>query len=110
MAKRQFIKIQKILAELFGERGLSLNKIVVFGSWARGRQTKESDIDLIIVSRDFRGKDLVQRVELVNGIHAELVHRTKKPFDILYYSDQEWKEGRGLIINEAKKNGKVIFG
>lgn len=33
----------------------------------------------------------------------------QKPFDLIYYSDEEWEKENFLIINEAKRNGEVIF-
>ncbi|MEW6202421.1 MAG: nucleotidyltransferase domain-containing protein [bacterium] len=104
------LKIRKILSKLFKQRGLSIYKIVVFGSVAKGKSGKDSDIDLIIVSKDFRGKDIFKKVELTTGIGRELVKKTNKPFDIMYYSDIEWDNGHSLIINAAKREGEVIYG
>ncbi len=78
-------KVGKILAELLKQRGISIYKIVIFGSYAKGTQRENSDIDIIVVSRDFRDKSIFERVELTKGIGRELVKRTKKPLDIMYY-------------------------
>jgi predicted nucleotidyltransferase len=110
MAKREIIKIKKILINFFREKGLSIERIVVFGSYAKGKENKDSDIDLIIVSRDFRNKDIFERVKLTRGIHRNLIEEIMKPFDIMYYSDDEWKRGNSLIINVAKEEGEVIYG
>lgn len=110
MAKREIIKIKEILIKLLQERGIHIEKIVVFGSYAKGKESKDSDIDLIIVSKDFRNKDIFERVELTRGIHGKLIEEVMKPFDIMYYSDREWKEGRSLIVNAAKEGGKIIYG
>ncbi len=102
--------IKRILLELFKQKGIRVSKIVLFGSYAKGRQKVDSDIDIIIVSPDFRNKDIFEKVKLTTGIGRELVKRTKKPFDIMYYSDLEWNKGHSLIINAAKKEGKIIYG
>jgi len=34
----------------------------------------------------------------------------KKPFDLLFYSDDEWNGDRSLVINVAKEEGEVIYG
>jgi predicted nucleotidyltransferase len=39
--------------------------IALFGSWASGRQHNGSDIDLIVISCDFRRKGLRRRLELL---------------------------------------------
>jgi hypothetical protein len=43
-------------------------------------------------------------------VHWKLVENVMKPFDIIYYSDEEWEKGDSLIINSAKKEGKSIYG
>jgi predicted nucleotidyltransferase len=101
-------RIVKILRQMFQERGLSLDKIVLFGSMARGTERQDSDIDIIIVSKDFRKKSIFERVELIAGIGRELVRKTKKPFDMMFYSDQEWEKGNSLVINAAKKQGQIL--
>ena len=110
MANKEIIAIKKILLSLFQKKGIKITKIAIFGSYAKGRQKVDSDIDLIVISKDFRDTSIFERVELTTGIGRELVKRTKKPFDIMYYSDLEWNKGHFLIINAAKKEGKIIYG
>ena len=62
----------------FIDRGISLDKIVLFGSLARGTERQDSDIDIIIVSKDFRKKSIFERVELIAGIGMELVINAAK--------------------------------
>jgi len=50
----------------------------MFGSYARDTQREDSDIDIIIVSRDFRDKSIFERAELTTGIGRELVRKVKK--------------------------------
>ncbi len=102
-------RIVKILRQLFQERGVSLDKIVLFGSLARGIERQDSDIDIIIVSKDFREKSIFERVELIAGVGRELVRRTKKPYDMLFISDQEWDKGNSLVINAAKREGQILY-
>jgi predicted nucleotidyltransferase len=83
---------------------------IIFGSYAKGTQREDSDIDIIIVSRDFRNKSIFERVELTTGIGRELVKKVEKPFDLLFYSDDEWNGGYSLMINSAKEEGELIYG
>jgi len=107
MAKRKYIKAIRTLRNLIKQRGLDINRIIVFGSYARGEEKKGSNIDIIIVSRDFEGKGIFERVEITSGLHRELVEKTMMPADIMYYSTAEWDEGNSLIINQAKAEGIV---
>jgi len=108
MVKKEIIETEKILGELLKKRGINVNKIVIFGSYAKEKQRKDSDIDVIVVSEDFRNKDIFQKINLTRGIHRELVKKIKKPFDIMYYSDIEWEKGRSLVINAAKEEGFIL--
>ena len=103
-------KIVLILRNLFKKKGIALGKIVIFGSFTKGLRNENNDIDIIIVSTDFRDKSLFERVELTTGINRELVRKMKKPVDTIFYSDEEWEQGFSLIINTAKKEGEIIFG
>ncbi len=44
-------------------------RILLFGSWVRGQQREDSDIDVIVVSDDFAGIGLRRRLEIL-GIAA----------------------------------------
>jgi len=109
MAKKEIIKIRNILSALLEEKGIHVDKIVIFGSYAKGKKRKDSDIDIIVVSRNFRNRGIFERVNLTKDIHWELVERILKPFDLMYYSDEDWKKGNSLIINAAKREGTVIY-
>jgi len=82
--------------------------LVLFGSYALKKNTRNSDIDLIIVSRDFREKSYNQRVKIMKGLNRSLVNTLNKPVDIIYYSDEEWRKGNSLIISESKATGKIL--
>jgi len=104
------LNLKDILSKVLQEKGINVNKIVIFGSLVRGEFSEDSDIDVIIVSSDFRDKSIFERVKLTTGIGRELVKRVKKPFDLIYYSDEEWEKGSSLTINAAKDEGVVIYG
>ena len=97
-----------MLKRLLELRGIDVHKIVVFGSYAKRRESKASDIDIIVVSKDFDKEDIFGRVELTAGIHRELVEKMSMPFDIMYYSTSEWERGDSLTINVAKKTGEIV--
>ncbi|MBU2539541.1 nucleotidyltransferase domain-containing protein [Patescibacteria group bacterium] len=113
MAKTKEItkkELSRILTKLLKQKGISIHKIVIFGSYAKEVSKEDSDIDVIIVSKNFRNKSIFERVELTTGIGRELVKKTMKPFDIMYYSDDEWDNGYSLTINAAKQDGVAIYG
>ena len=49
----------------------------LFGSYARGTWIKTSDVDLVVVSPDFRGMPYLERLDLINEIQSvEVEHQT----------------------------------
>lgn len=80
-------------------------KIILFGSHAKGTATAKSDIDLCIV------KDTENKRELLPNMYLNI--ESKKPFDLLLYTEAEWNE----CINDTSsfaylinKKGIVIYG
>jgi len=60
-------------------RNIVVHKIIIFGSFTKGKQN-----------------------EITSGLNRVLVKKFNIPFDIIYYSDEEWKYGELLIIQETK--------
>lgn len=60
------------------EREFGITKIALFGSYARGEQTLESDIDLVIETNDFSFK---KRCALKRLLEENL----EKPVDLCYF-------------------------
>ncbi len=108
MVKKELSQLKRTLIALLLERGISPDALLLFGSAAAGVARHDSDIDLIIVSKSFRNKDLFRRLAMAKGLHAKLIDIFGKPFDILYFSDTEWRRNESLIIAEAKATGKIL--
>ena len=70
MVKKTVVEAGIYLKECLEARGVSVSKIILFGSQARGRARRESDADFIVVSEDFRGKDIFERADLIGGVQT----------------------------------------
>lgn len=83
-----------------------VEKMIFFGSRARGKSySKESDIDLILVSTKFRGKRFRERaLSLYEYWNLDM------PFDFLCYTPEEFKKrSKGpSIVKEAVDHGIEI--
>ena len=101
--------IDKALIDEIVRRVLSVaapDKIILFGSAATGRMTRDSDIDLLIVEAG----PIDRREEYVRIRRA--LRGMGYPFDILFITT-EWFEASknviGGIAYPAHKHGKVIY-
>jgi uncharacterized protein len=80
-------------------------KIILFGSYAQGRPTEESDVDLLVIERVLANK-LEEMVRL-----RRLLRPLRIPVDILVYSEddvREWGHLPGTTLYWALKQGKVL--
>ena len=109
MSDKQIINAKRTIKSLFNQKKIELNKIILFGSYARNEQDSDSDLDLLIVSKSFRNKSIDSRINMALGLSKKLVNNIDVPFDILYYSDEEWENSNSLILGEVKENGKMIY-
>lgn len=109
MDKREISLIKDTVSGVLINSNVELNRIVLFGSYAKNEQKEDSDIDLIIVSKNFRSDTYFKRIDKVLNLNSTLVKTLKKPFDVLLYSDIEWNDSATLMIREAKLNGKTLY-
>lgn len=79
-----------------------IEKMFFFGSRAIGKSNKWSDIDLVVVSKNFRGKGLLER-----SPPLYVKWNLNYPVDFLCYTPEEFKklQKRVSIVSEAIKNG-----
>ena len=84
-------------------------KILLFGSYARGEQTKDSDYDLLVITK--KTYPPREKINWRTKIHNELVNVFHAPFDVLMDSEEEVnrkKELLGHIVRYAVKEGTVL--
>lgn len=71
-------------------RKLKINseKIILYGSYAKGNPREDSDIDLVVISDDFEDMNLRERLEIL-GMAAGKVF---EPIEALGYTSKEIKQ------------------
>ena len=112
MGARKAQRIGEIVGELrrLAEKlkVYKLRSLVLFGSYARGEQLAESDVDLIVVAEGFNGLPFYEREYLVYKMYSG-----KLPLEAWCYTPREVLEalqGRPRIdIIDALENGIVIY-
>lgn len=99
-------------AILFMERtlradGLNVDKMILFGSHAGATATKESDIDVAIISEDFEDKDIFERIEMTKNAEIQTIRKYMIPLDVITLSSGELQSESSLIAAYAKR-GEVV--
>ncbi len=81
-------------------------KIILFGSYARGEATEDSDVDLLVVTET----DLPDQERY--GAVRRLLAGYPVAFDIIVKTPEEYQRSRGLvnhIVYFADKYGKPVY-
>ncbi len=82
------------------------SKVILFGSYASGKATEDSDLDLLIIESHIENKGM-EMVRLRNAIG-----RIGVGVDVLVYSQEEvdeWGHLPGTALYWALKEGRVMY-
>lgn len=85
-------------------RGVKLQKVILFGSHATGTGTSKSDIDIVVISKDFAGKGFWERIDIISDVIYEL----SAPIEAVAMTPEEWEKGESFVVDFAS-NGEVLF-
>ncbi len=80
-------------------------KIILFGSYAYGRPTKDSDVDLLVVM-PFKGSSHEKAVEIRSAIEAGF------PLDLLVRTPQDLRQRiqwEDYFLREIMEKGRVLY-
>lgn len=108
MVKNKIRKITKYLSSRLEANGVDVFDIILFGSQARGDAKQDSDIDLIIISKSFKGKNIFERAAMVGPAEMETIKKYAVPFDIIMKTEEEYKSGKSLIVGYAIEEGVSV--
>jgi predicted nucleotidyltransferase len=103
--------ISKIVQSLMG---LNIHKVILFGSYAKGTATEDSDIDLVIIldTEEF-AKTFKERIDRKQPINKALRKiRSDFAMDIVVYSNGEFEyldKKESDFVREVKSNGIEIY-
>jgi predicted nucleotidyltransferase len=81
-------------------------RIILFGSYARGDATEDSDFDVMVIQASVqdRLREMVRLNRIVRPLHL--------PIDLLVVSEENynyWRETPGNVYFEAASDGRVLY-
>lgn len=102
ITKKQIDEIVRRIVENFKPE-----KIILFGSYAYGNPSEDSDLDLLIIKdsnlpRYKRGREV-----------RKYLRGLKVAVDLLVYTDEEvqkWKDVKPAFITTVTEKGRVLYG
>lgn len=93
------------LKKMYGSR---LKKIVLFGSYARGEATPDSDIDLLIVLEDLKG--IFKETEKLSPLEAELNLKYGILASCFPMSLTDFESGHTPFLMNVRREGVIVHG
>ena len=104
MASRKLIELAgRALAEAAGAD----SRVILFGSYARGEQRRDSDLDFLVIEPQVEDR-FAESVRL-----ARLVGELGVPADVMVASEahvREWGGLSGTMIHDALAEGRIVGG
>jgi len=80
------------------EKKIIVNKMILFGSFAKNTQREDSDVDVAVVSKDFEGLNHWERIEILTNA----IYEVFEPIEAVAFSPEEWERNDSLITQFAK--------
>lgn len=103
--KKQINNLVKKIVRISEKEGVSINKAFVFGSYAKNKVNKYSDLDLCFISPNF--KDRIKSSARLRTIIHFSCPEINTPLDIITYNPKDFIKTIPLV-HEIKEHGKEI--
>jgi predicted nucleotidyltransferase len=85
--------------------GISVQKVVMFGSHAKGTFKKDSDIDIAVISKEFEKMGLWDRAKYLGRAARGISY----PIEAIGFSPSQVKKiEQGTILDEITRNGVEV--
>jgi len=108
MDKRTVERVKDRLEDIAEKEEIEIEQVIVFGSRARDDYTEESDMDILVISRDFEGVNWFRRPKkFYLGWNYDELPR----LELLCYTPEEFEEKRtrqGSIVKTAAEEGVFV--
>jgi uncharacterized protein len=98
-------QIQEVVQRIVD--GYAPEQIILFGSYAHGNPTEDSDLDILVI------KETEEMPRLRDRAVKNLLKSMKIPLDILVYTRQEidkWRTVKASFEAQILENGKLVYG
>ncbi len=110
MAVHNLSTIKKLISDYIKELenyGVRVEKVILYGSCARGTATKYSDIDIVIISKSLARWKPIERLQML----SRATENVDAPLEVIGYTPQEIKRRgkRSIFWDEITRDGVEIF-
>ena len=89
--KATVYKVINDMHKALEKHGIKDNRIALFGSFHNGNPHPDSDIDMIVISDMFDGKNLFERIDMTLKAEKDVRKQYVVPMDILLKTPKEYE-------------------
>jgi len=97
-------KVLENLIDKYPKIDQNLVRITLFGSVARNEYNPESDIDILLLTKNKK-----QTTELFSDFKLKILLNYNVVMNAIYISEQEYQNSIEPIYNTIKKEGKILW-
>jgi predicted nucleotidyltransferase len=99
-------KIVKVLVDMLTENKIAVDKMILYGSYAKGKPHDHSDIDIAVISPSFKGKKTLEIQEKL----AETLSNYLSIVEPVGYSSDDYQTAEPeTLLGEIKRSGKILY-
>ena len=98
MDKTTINSVVSYLHNSLKNNGLKDNRIALFGSAQNGNMHSDSDIDMIIVSKNFENKNIFERIDMTIKAQLDVQRKYVIPMDILLKTPEEYEYSKSMYF------------
>jgi predicted nucleotidyltransferase len=105
MDKKAALEIVSRFRNGIEAQNVKVEKLILFGSYATGANREGSDIDVVVISKDFAGKDYWQRTDIL----SQAIYEVFEPIEAVALTPDEWEKKESVVVDYAAA-GEVVYG
>ena len=105
MDKKAALEILSRFRNGIEAQNVTVEKLILFGSFATGANREGSDIDVVVISKDFAGKDYWERTDIL----SQAIYEVFEPIEAVALTPDEWEKKESVVVDYAA-TGEVIYG
>jgi len=103
--KKAALEVLSRFRKVIESQRIRVDKLILFGSYATGANREGSDIDVVVISKDFADKGYWERTEIL----SDAIYYVFEPIEAIALTPEEWEKGEIGVV-ELAKGGEVVYG
>lgn len=106
-------RVKKIISDFIGrmqKKNIPIEQVYLFGSYAWGKPTPTSDIDIAVVSPKFKKLTDIKRIEMLSDIARYVYPDTDVEIDVVGFAPKEIENAPYFdLAAEIRQKGQIVF-